>query len=494
MAKPSNLATLISNIRQVLVTPIIEDQNVIISGHVRNYRSHRDVIFVDLVDGSTNTPLQCIIAKEHKDKISIGSYLSCLGNLINSKGPKQAVEFKIRRVKYHGPCDPKKYPFSASKELYPFHYYRKWMHLRPRTPFFTSLARVKSELLLSAHMIMKQMDFFQVDTPILTSNDSESNSDLFLATRTKVDNSSQVLTSDNQIDEGSDDDLNETDTKVVDDTHTGRCIRQDYFKDDVFLTCSSQLHLEVMVASLSKVYTTSHTFRAENSVTKRHLCEFSMFEVEEAHLNDLDALMDRVESILKFMANYITNISDHKAEANDLIQRLDYTDKVNKLLTKPFIRMQYSEAINNLQQKKVDIEYGHDISRTHERTLLEYCDNVPLYITNYPKHLKPFYMKIDQATQEAKCFDLIAPTGGEICGGGLREDSYEALLNRVQQMDQGDLDLEKRLAWYLDLRKYGTFPHGGFGIGLDRFAQSLLGLENIKDVSTFPRWPGHCYL
>lgn len=533
------------NIKRALEIKPDQDVSYELSGRVRKFRSYKSINFVDLIDGSTSKHIQTIVKKDLLRKPEIGSYLACRGKLIESSGPKQDVEFKVEKVDYLGACDPFSYPLATSDDL-PVNTIRKYAHLRPRAPQFASLLRIRSEMELSLHMIMKQMDFFRVHTPTLTSNDSEASSDLFAVKRTKLHDITQT----GNINDG-------TESKQEsDDESSERIVREDYFNKDVFLITSGQLHLESLAASLSRVYTISPAFRAETSLTKRHLCEFIMFETEEANLTELEPLMNRVESIVKFVGSFLAHVSEHRSDLDSLLGTNSNGGIFEKLTTKPYIRLPYSEALEILRNKtdfSGSTEYGSDIGRTQERMLLDYCDNVPIFITNYPKHLKPFYMKCDANDKEAQCFDLIAPHGGEICGGSLREDSLEKLesnlraaLSRVSETRTGQqqhqpfgtapasklsrgtnfeghqrsshqqiindnhLDSEAQVGkvgptnhqphhdefqdfnWYLDSRRFGSYPHGGFGIGFERLVQALLGIKNIRDTTGFPRWAGHC--
>lgn len=452
------------NIKRALLLEPGPTNNYLISGRVTNFRPYKNFNFIDICDGSTRQHLQVVIKRDLINKPDLGSYITCLGKIQSSPGSQQKIELKVDEVKYFSGCDPSNYPLAGNMSR---DWFRHKPHLRSHDQNFASLLRVKSDLELSLHMIMRQMDFFRVHTPSLSANDSEASSDLFVVKRSQQ-------------------------------TDIGRKIREDYFDKDVFLVTSAQLHLETLAATLSRVYTLSNAFRAENSITTRHLCEFLMFEAEEANVTEPEQLMDRVESLIKFCAQYLSEVSEYKSDFTDLVNKNLYNETFEKIAHSAYIRMSYEEALRIIKERtdfSGPTHYGSDIGRAQERKLLEYCDNVPIFITNFPKQLKPFYMKCDQADKEAQCFDLIAPNGGEICGGSLREDSAEKLIENLNVTDLVDNDKDtfiRQFDWYLDLRRFGSFPHGGFGIGIERLLQSLLGVKNIRDTTAFPRRVGQC--
>lgn len=472
----------ITTVKQVSQFTAGDDLHTI-GGRVANFRSYKSFHFVDLVDGLSDKHIQLVVDRNIIEKPTIGSYLICTGNLVHSKGSKQSVEFKVKELSYKGECDPSSYPLASRIDL-DQNLYRRYIHLRPRAEHFAALLRMRSELEFSLHLIMRQMDFIRVHTPTMTGNDSEASSDLFIVKRTKIVKSELV---DNDEPEGCDEgySTSEEDRKLSDH----RTVKDDYFKKDVFMISSSQLHLESLAAGLSRVYTLAPAFRAENSLTTRHLCEFHMFEVEEANVTTLAHLMDRTETIIKFCAQYVAQVSQHKTDVASLLEFHQGSEVYEKLAHSEYIRIPYKNAIKILNSRGMTINNGCDIGRLHEIELLKYSDNAPIFITNYPKRIKPFYMK--STGTEAINFDLIAPLGGEICGGSLREDNEDALLENFKAQHEGNGLLEN-VDWYLDTRRYGSFPHGGFGIGFERLLQSLFGIKNIKDTTAFPRWSGKC--
>lgn len=512
------------NIKSALrIDPTKPTNTYQVSGRVHRVRHYKSFCFLDLNDGSTRDHLQVVLSKSILNKPQLGSFIACQGCIKPSKGHQQRVEFKADQLQFVGECDPTLYPLATVDQEISNSFFRKFAHLRSREESFASTLRLRSELEYGLHMIMKQMDFFRVQPPTLTSNDSEASSDLFSVRRTKILARQKSGPEGDKFDE-----LDPTETVQA----SSRVVRYDYFDKDVFLVSSAQLHLESLAGALSRVYTISPAFRAENSQTSRHLCEFTMFEAEESNLTQLEPLMDRVETVIKFCGQYLSDVSEHRSDFVSLIERNSNSSVVDKLTNSNYIRMDYTEALDILQSKTDfdgNTKYGSDIGARHEKKLLEYCNNTPIFITNFPKRLKPFYMKCDSRQEKALCFDLIAPHGGEICGASLREDSYDRLkLNLEEQSGAAMVDsnaeslvqtrqacvgsegaeaeaevaMMKRylvsekllhdLGWYLDLRRFGTFPHGGFGLGIDRLLQSMLGVKNIKDIVAFPRWPGHC--
>lgn len=456
------------NIKQALTIKPNINNSYELSGRVAAVRVYKNKNFVDLNDGSCNKHIQVVIEKNIIKHLHIGSYIRLNGNFVESRGPMQLLEVTTNKILFHGDCDTSELPFSFRKEEEKY-VYRNHPHLRPRVSSYAALLRIKSEFELALHQIFRQMDFFKVHTPTLTSNDSEASSDLFKVERTTLKSP----------------------------TTCDRVLKPNYFGKNVYLTTSAQLHLEMLVAGISRVYTIANSFRAENSETRRHLCEFPMIEAEEANVIELDMLMDRVETIIKFICMYLSEISGYKDDFRDLVESSAHEANFDKLCNKHYMRITYREAVDILNKLRTklssngsdlypQVKYGDDIGRPHERRLLDHSDNVPIFIMRYPKNLKPFYMKVDEKEEDdVECFDLIAPFGGEICGGSLREHSLEKLEDKLSKLGHD-------FNWYLESRRFGTFPHGGFGIGFDRLLQSMLGINNIRDVNLFPRSVNCC--
>lgn len=479
------------NIKKALSVAPDTQQLYQVWGRVYTIRKHKTRHFIDLHDGSTRTPLQVMLDQKLNHNLNVGTYLGMSGQFITSKGGKQNLDFVPEEINFNGPCDPLMYPFadSNSEEIRRF---RMFPHLRPMILSYASLLRVKSEIEMALHQIMNQMDFYKVHTPSLTSSDGEANGDLFRVERTSVKESKQI-TDDDTKDIDRDNNHGDDDFEASGD----RKVKQNYFSKDVYLVVSSQLHLEMLSAGLSRAYTIANAFRGENSRSKRHLSEFSMIEAEESNITDISKLMDRVESIIKFMCQYMINVSKCSGDFLSLVSKNKNEDNLVKLGEQPFARITYKEAleiVNNISLQDADatkLNYGCDIGKKQERQLLDYTNNLPIFITHYPENLKPFYMLINE-NGEAENFDLLAPKGGEICGAGLREHSYDKLKQKISKFSPNNQQNDVDMAWYLENRLYGTYPHGGFGIGFDRLLQSMLGINNIKDANFFPRHCNYC--
>ncbi|XP_054163238.1 probable asparagine--tRNA ligase, mitochondrial [Oppia nitens] len=459
--KPSAAAILPKrlNIKNALITEPSGDQLVAISGWIRFVRKQRPV-FIHINDGSDRRNLQVVISgKDVIKNLTIkdlhhGCCVRCVGHLMPSPGPKQPTELLCQSLEIVGACDPLEYPFVDKGLTHDTTaaYCRQYPHLRQRLSIYQSLARIRSEAQNAVHMYCKQNDFIQTTAPLITSNDCEGGGHVFSI-------KSPYCNQDNQY----------------------------YFDRQTYLTVSSQLHLEAMARSLSRVYTISQCFRAERSLSRRHLAEFLMFEAEEAFVDTVDELMDRVETVCKFIAYYLSNQCTD--DFNYLIKETNY-EYFDNFLQKRYVRMTYNDAIDVLTKcpkYATTLKSGHNLSAEHERYLVDYSGNVPVFVTHFPANVKPFYMK--QSDGKALCFDLLSPISGEICGGSLREDDYKVLDNRLI-----DLNLKDNFDWYLDLRRFGNTITGGFGIGFDRLIQTLTGIQNIRDVTTFPRYWHNCQL
>ncbi|XP_074596866.1 asparagine--tRNA ligase, mitochondrial [Brevipalpus obovatus] len=455
--KRTSLIVGTENIPQLTVAEIFAhatiDQKVAVQGWVRSLRRLKNHYFLSVSDGLSNKRIQVVVPTHlfgPDGRAEFGSCVSCVGNFVQSKGPEQSVEIYCEKIDILGHCKPADYPFLTSTGLSgDWKVMRGFPHLRPRVPPFAALMRLRSDIYQEIHQIMKENEYVHITTPIMTKNDCEGGCKSFLV-------------------------------KSPDDKEDFS-----YFDDQVKLTVSAQLHLETAASALSRVYTIGPTFRAENTKSRRHLSEFTMFEVEEAFIKDLDSLMDRVEFIMKSLVEVIN------PEKNENVEKLLKITKFESFeqLRKPYFRITYKEAVDllNQRQKIQPISYGQDLSVYHETVILNYFENRPTFITHFPMSLKPFYMK--SLNNEALCFDLITMVGGEVCGGSLREDNLEILKANMTHM--GNV---QNLEWYLDLRRYGGVPLGGFGFGFDRMIQTFTGLKSIKDVVPFPRFAHSCKL
>lgn len=387
-------------------------------------------------------------------KVTVGASVSAAGLL--KQTPKGQNEVAATSIKMLGECDLEKgYPFAPRKQYQP-EYVREYMHLRPRTRKFSSVLRLRHAAHLAFHNFLHQNHYINIHTPIITANDCEGAGETF-----------KVLPDNERL-------LKDMAKKDVPFDNA-------YFDTKAYLTVSGQLHLEAAAHALSKVYCFGPTFRAENSRSRFHLSEFYMLELEQAFLDNLDDLLDIVEQMIKHVTSDLLehNFSDLETWSQ---QKIDYS-----WIDKEFKRVPYEEALDIVTNKLNTTVYGKTgFTKENEVALTHYFGHVPVFIVNWPKEEKPFYMKQINDRQVA-AFDLLAPSVGEIVGGSLRENNYEKLKAQIPEN-------HSQLDWYLDLRRFGSVPTGGFGMGFERYLQLVLGVESIKDCIPFPRWPHNCKL
>jgi|TARA_S200000501_G_scaffold327077_1_gene326086 asparaginyl-tRNA synthetase len=464
-------------IKDIFTSPDI-DKNIFIGGWVRAFRAKK---FIELNDGSTIKNIQCVILDSSIDekiikKISIGCSLKVKGNLVKSIGKGQSFEIQILSIEILGESDPDKYPIQPKKHS--FEFLREQAHLRIRTSTFSSVMRIRSKLAFGIHEFFNKKDFNYINTPIITSNDAEGAGEMFKVT----------TLSDDQID-----------TKGTD-------YSKDFFGKKTSLTVSGQLEAETYALGLGNVYTFGPTFRAENSNTSRHASEFWMIEPEMAFY-DLNDNMDLAESFLKNILQFILdNCSEDLAFLDQRLlkeesqkpknERSEFTliEKIKFTIDNEFVRLSYSEAFeilrNSNYNKKKKFKYlldewGCDFQSEHERFLVEKHFKSPVIIYDYPTKIKAFYMRLNDDGKTVRAMDVLFPGIGEIIGGSQREERLDVLEKRINEMD---ID-EKELWWYLDLRRYGTVPHSGFGLGFERIVMFCTGMQNIRDVIPYPRTP-----
>jgi len=464
-------------IKDIFTSPDI-NKNVTIAGWVRAFRAKK---FIELNDGSTIKNVQCVISDSSIDeeilkKISIGSSLKIKGDLIKSIGKGQSFEIQILSLDLLGESDPDKYPIQPKKHS--FEFLREQAHLRIRTSTFSSIMRIRSKLAFGIHDFFNKKDFNYINTPIITSNDAEGAGEMFKVTTLNED----------QIEK------KETDYS------------KDFFGKRTSLTVSGQLEAETYALGLGNVYTFGPTFRAENSNTSRHASEFWMIEPEMAFY-DLNDNMDLAESFLKNILQYILdncsedlNFLDERLTKEESqkpkIERSDLTliEKIKFTIDNKFVRISYTEAFeilrNSNYNKKKKFKYllnewGCDFQSEHERFLVEKHFKSPVIIYDYPTKIKAFYMRLNEDEKTVRAMDVLFPGIGEIIGGSQREERLDVLKKRMNEMD---ID-EKELWWYLDLRRYGTVPHSGFGLGFERIVMFCTGMQNIRDVIPYPRTP-----
>ena len=442
-------------------------ERVQVRGWVRTKRESKSgVAFLEVNDGSSLRNLQVVVPEDmsRRDEIlpeiSTGASVSAEGEIVASPAAGQPTELRAERIDVVGTAPE----FPLAKKRHSFEYLRTIGHLRPRTNTFGAVARVRNEVARAIHAYFQERGYLYVQTPIITGSDAEGAGQMFKVTTLDLD---QLKSDDALVD-----------------------FSQDLFGRPTYLTVSGQLEAEIMATALTSVYTFGPTFRAENSNTARHLAEFWMIEPEIAFC-DLDCLMDVAEECLKYVLRAVLESSSEDLEFFD--QRIDpgLLDRLRHVATSDFARMTYTQAIEILQRSGQQFEFrpewGADLQAEHERYLTEQEFKRPVIITNYPASIKAFYMRLDDGGRTVAAMDVLFPEVGEIIGGSQREERYDVLVERLRA--QG-LDPE-HYWWYLDLRKFGTVPHAGFGLGLERLVRFVTGMANIRDVIPFPRSPGN---
>ncbi|MDE0009048.1 MAG: asparagine--tRNA ligase [Gammaproteobacteria bacterium] len=451
-----------STIRSVLEGPFVDGDEVTVAGWLKSRRTSRGGFsFLALNDGSCFADLQVVADESLANYASIvelgaGCAVSVKGKLVASQGRGQDRELQASDVAVVGTVeDPETYP--VAKKRHTFEYLRGVAHLRPRTNTFGAIARVRNTITQAVHRYFAANDFVWVNTPIITASDCEGAGELFRVS---------ALDFANMPAGGFDD---------------------DFFGRETFLTVSGQLNLESYCLALTKVYTFGPTFRAENSNTSRHLAEFWMIEPEIAFA-DLGDLADLAEDFLKAVLGDVLN--EREDDMAFFAQRIDRTviDRLQHVIDTPFERMDYGDAIAVLERSGEDFEFpvawGRDLQSEHERHLTAHVGG-PVVVVNYPKEIKAFYMRANEDDKTVAAMDVLVPGVGEIIGGSQREERLGALESRM------DPAMREELAWYLDLRRYGTAHHAGFGLGLERLVLYATGMENIRDAIPFPRTPKH---
>jgi asparaginyl-tRNA synthetase len=447
------------------------DQAVTIQGWVRTKREQKEFCFVEVNDGSSMVGLQALLSADLPDygdlikRLNTGASVEIAGTLVESPAKGQRIELKASSLTLHGEADPETYPLQ--KKRHSFEFLRDIAHLRARTNTIGAVFRVRNACAAAVHQFFQERGFLWVHTPIISANDCEGAGELFTVTNLDLKNVPKDRAG--EIDYG-----------------------QDFFGRRAFLTVSGQLEAEIMAMAFTNVYTFGPTFRAENSNTSRHLAEFWMIEPEMAFCN-LDGNMDLAEAFLKHIFKSVLESCPEDMEFFN--QRIDDTvlATADNIINSEFPRITYTEAIALLEKadRKFDypVSWGLDLQSEHERYLAEELFKKPLIVTDYPTAIKAFYMRQNdadsQGRQTVRAMDILAPKIGEIVGGSQREERLEVLEQRIQDMG---LPLEE-LWWYLDLRRYGTVPHAGFGLGFERVVQFMTGMTNIRDVIPFPRTP-----
>ena len=443
---------------------------VTVGGWVRSVRDSKSFGFIVLNDGSFFEPLQIVYHDTMPNfaqisKLNVGSAIIVKGKLVATPEAKQPFEIQAEEVLVEGASTP---DYPLQKKRHTMEYLRTMTHLRPRTNTFQAVFRVRSICAYAIHRFFQERGFVYVHTPLITASDCEGAGEMF-----------QVTTLDLER-------LAKSGAGEVD-------YSKDFFGKPTFLTVSGQLNVETYAMAFRNVYTFGPTFRAENSNTPRHAAEFWMIEPEMAFA-DLSDIMDVEEAMLKYIIRYVLENAPEEMRFFDSFVEKGLIQRLQQILENDFARVTYTEAVEQLMQHNDQfenkVEWGCDLQTEHERYLTEKLYKKPVFVTDYPKDIKAFYMKLNEDGKTVAAVDCLVPGVGEIMGGSQREDDYDKLLRRMEEMH---LD-PKAYEFYLDLRKYGSVRHSGFGLGFERAVMYLTGMQNIRDVIPFPRTTGNCDL
>ena len=444
------------------------DQEVTVGGWVRSNRDSKQFGFLTISDGTFFTPLQVVYHDtmanfQEVAKYGVGAAVIVKGKLVATPDAKQAFEVQADEVMLEGASSP---DYPLQKKRHTLEYLRTIDHLRPRTNTFQAVFKIRSLVAFAIHQFFQERGFVYVHTPIITASDAEGAGEMFQVTTLPLD---QVpMTEDGKVD-----------------------FSQDFFNKKTSLTVSGQLYGETFAQAFRNIYTFGPTFRAENSNTQRHAAEFWMIEPELAYA-DLDDVIQCEEDMLKYMIQYVLdNAPEEMAFLNQFVDK-GLLDRLHHVLNSEFARVTYTDAVNELMKHNDEFEYkvswGVDLQTEHERYLTEQLYKRPVFVTDYPKDIKAFYMKQNPDGKTVAAVDCLVPGIGEIMGGSQREEDYDKLLQRMNEMGM-EMD---QYDFYLDLRKYGTTRHGGFGLGFERAVMYITGMSNIRDVVPYPRTVGNC--
>ena len=444
-----------------------ENKEITIQGWIRNHRKQKEIGFIDLNDGTDFRGIQLVYDKDLKNfeeiqKLHIGSAITVTGKLVKSARKEQLFELIIENIKLEGDC-PEDYPIQPKRHTREF--LREQAYLRPRTNLFSAVFRVRSVAAMAIHEYFQNNNYIYVNTPLITTADCEGSDQMFKITTLDYNN------------------LPLDENKKVD-------LSKDLFGKQAYITGTGQLHGEAFAMAFKKIYTFGPTFRTENSNTKTHANEFWMIEPEIAFC-DLNGLMDIEEDMLKYIVKYVLDKCPNEIEFFNKFVEKGLKEKLTSLINSTFKRITHKEAIDILKEApnkwEFTPDYNEDIAKEHEKYLTEYF-KVPVFITNWPKDIKAWYMKVNDDNQTVAAVDLEVPGAGELMGGSQREENYDKLIKRIEEMNIDKTSVD----WFCNLRKYGGCYHSGFGMGFERLLIYLTGVENIRDVIPFPRTPDNC--
>ena len=448
------------------------NKDIVVSGWVRTLRSSKNFGFIEMNDGTFFKNIQIVFdtsLDNYNDitKLSISSSIKVEGKLVETEGAKQPFEIHATKVEIINIAE---LDYPIQKKNTSLEYLRTVAHLRPRTNTFSATFRVRSLLSYAIHKFFQEKDFVYVHTPIITASDAEGAGEMFTVTAFDLANDLKNTP--------------KTDNKNID-------FNQDFFNKNAHLTVSGQLEAETYATAFRNVYTFGPTFRAEDSNTVKHAAEFWMIEPEICFA-DLNDDLDLAEDMVKYITKYVVDNAPEEIAFFDKFISPGLIDKLNTTINEPFGRITYTDAIKELEKHNDEFEYkvswGVDLATEHERYLSEKIFKKPVFVTDYPKDIKAFYMKMNPDNKTVAASDMLVPGIGELIGGSQREDDFEKLTSRMNELKMD----QTNYWWYLDLRKYGSVPHAGFGLGFERMMMYVTGMQNIRDVIPYPRTPKNC--
>lgn len=444
------------------------DKEVEVGGWIKNSRFSKNVGFVELNDGTFFNPVQIVVGKDNEDfkkceKLKLSSAIIVIGKLVLTPNSKQPFEIQAEKIIVEGESTD---DYPLQKKRHTFEFLRTILHLRPRTNTFNAVFRVRSRLAFAIHKFFNERGFVYVHTPIITGSDAEGAGEMFRVTTLDLDNIPK------------DDDGN------VD-------FSQDFFSKSTNLTVSGQLQAEAYALAFRNVYTFGPTFRSEHSNTPRHAAEFWMMEPEICFA-DLDDVCNLAEDMVRYIIKDVMENCEEEIKFFNSFVDKNLIERLTKVANKSFKKLTYTEAVEILQKSgekfEYPVEWGMDLQTEHEKYLSEKVVDGPVFVTDYPKEIKAFYMRLNDDNKTVAATDLLVPGIGELIGGSQREERYELLDKKMNELEFN----KEEYKWYLDLRKYGGVKHGGFGLGFERMVMYMTGMSNIRDVIPFPRTVGHC--
>ena len=444
------------------------DKEVEVGGWIKNSRFSKNVGFIELNDGTFFNPVQIVVGKDNEDfekseKLKLSSAIIVVGKLVLTPNSKQPFEIQAEKIIVEGESTD---DYPLQKKRHTFEFLRTILHLRPRTNTFNAVFRVRSRLAFAIHKFFNERGFVYVHTPIITGSDAEGAGEMFRVTTLDLDNIPK------------DDDGN------ID-------FSQDFFSKSTNLTVSGQLQAEAYALAFRNVYTFGPTFRSEHSNTPRHAAEFWMMEPEICFA-DLDDVCNLAEDMVRYIIKDVMENCEEEIKFFNSFVDKNLIERLTKVANKSFKKLTYTEAVEILQKSgekfEYPVEWGMDLQTEHEKYLSEKVVDGPVFVTDYPKEIKAFYMRLNDDNKTVAATDLLVPGIGELIGGSQREERYELLDKKMNELGFN----KDEYKWYLDLRKYGGVKHGGFGLGFERMVMYMTGMSNIRDVIPFPRTVGHC--